>query len=115
FPNRRNTYLSKSLNCLLKSNSSSSFLHNFGGKPHPFILMRKIITLLCIASGIPAFSQVSTALTEKQILASMDENASYLLSESKANSVSIGVLSNGKSYTKHYGEIDKGAGNTATN
>lgn len=38
-----------------------------------------------------------------------------LLENSKAYSVSIGVVKDGKTYTEHYGEIDKGKGNRATN
>ena len=45
---------------------------------------------------------------------SLDENAKYLLKESKGNSVSIGVYLNGKTYSRHYGEIDKGKKNKAT-
>ncbi|MFD1604988.1 serine hydrolase [Flavobacterium artemisiae] len=52
---------------------------------------------------------------EKQILEAMDKTASKLIEKSKANSVSIGVVKNGKTYTRHYGEIDKGKYNTANN
>ncbi|WDF46195.1 serine hydrolase [Chryseobacterium sp. KACC 21268] len=41
----------------------------------------------------------------------MDKNAKELLKNSKAYSVSIGILKDGKVYTKHYGEIDKEKGN----
>ena len=43
----------------------------------------------------------------------MDKNAEALLKNSKAYSVSIGIVKDGKIYTKHYGEIDKGKGNKA--
>jgi CubicO group peptidase (beta-lactamase class C family) len=33
--------------------------------------------------------------------------------ESKAYSVSVGIVKDGKVYTKHFGEIDKGKGNKA--
>ncbi len=52
---------------------------------------------------------------EKVIFASMDENANTLLKDSKAYSVSIGIVKDGKTYTKHYGEIDKGKRNIADN
>lgn len=45
----------------------------------------------------------------------MDKTASVLMQKSKANSISIGVVKNGKTYTRHYGEIDKGKENIATN
>lgn len=52
---------------------------------------------------------------DKEIYISMDKTASILLSKSKANSISIGVVKNSKTYTRHYGEIDKGKENPATN
>lgn len=45
----------------------------------------------------------------------MDKNAEVLLKNSKAFSVSIGIVKDRKIYTKHYGEIDKGKGNKANN
>ena len=45
----------------------------------------------------------------------MDKNAEILLKRSKAYSVSIGIVKDGKTYTKHYGEIDKGKANKANN
>ncbi|AWK06103.1 hypothetical protein HYN56_18465 [Flavobacterium crocinum] len=53
--------------------------------------------------------------TEKDIFVAMDKTASILMNKSKANSISIGVVKNGKTYTRHYGEIDKGKENPATN
>nr|WP_230392147.1 serine hydrolase domain-containing protein [Pontibacter sp. FD36] len=41
----------------------------------------------------------------------MDRNADSLLLDSKINSVSIGIYKDGKKYTSHYGELDKGKGN----
>lgn len=80
------------------------------------ITMKKIV---CVLFLILCFSgkaqQKSEALTQKEILLLMDKHAADLLKEAKANSVSIGVVKEGKTYTKHYGEIDKGKGNTATN
>ncbi|GAA4130413.1 hypothetical protein GCM10022250_21280 [Flavobacterium chungbukense] len=45
----------------------------------------------------------------------MDKAASILMQKSKANSISIGVVKNGKTYTRHYREIDKGKENIANN
>ncbi|RZJ77397.1 MAG: hypothetical protein EOO47_16930 [Flavobacterium sp.] len=53
--------------------------------------------------------------TEKEIFIAMDKVASGLIEKSKANSISIGVVKDGKTYTRHYGEIDKGKYNTANN
>ena len=68
------------------------------------------------------FSILSTAIfaqqknnLEKTIYTILDNNAEKLLKKSKANSVSIGIVKDGKVYTKHYGELDKGKGNKANN
>lgn len=45
----------------------------------------------------------------------MDETAHSLMKDTKATSVSIGIVINGMQYSRHYGEIDKGKGNIATN
>lgn len=76
--------------------------------------MKKIIILLFLFVTFCGFAQ-KTEFSESEILALMDRNAKTLLENSKANSVSIGVVKDGKTYTKHYGEIDKGKGNQANN
>ena len=45
---------------------------------------------------------------------SINKNADSLLLDSKINAVSIGVYKDGKKYTSHYGELDKGKGNQPT-
>lgn len=45
---------------------------------------------------------------------SMDTHADSLLLDTKINSVSIGIYRNGKKYTAHYGELDKGQKNKPT-
>ncbi|SEO29219.1 CubicO group peptidase, beta-lactamase class C family [Flavobacterium sp. CF108] len=78
--------------------------------------MKKAFSVLFILLFISCFAQQkSSSFTETEILAFMDKNAKVLLENSKANSVSIGVVKDGKTYTKHYGEIDKGKGNQANN
>jgi CubicO group peptidase (beta-lactamase class C family) len=87
--------------------------------------MKKIILVFLLGYGFSCSSQQKTissktptkesTSTESTILASMDENATTLLKKSKAYSVSIGIVKDGKIYTKQYGEIDKGKGNKATN
>ncbi|WP_433830877.1 serine hydrolase [Flavobacterium anhuiense] len=69
------------------------------------------ILFLCISLSIAAQKNA----TEKSIFIVMDKTASILSQKSKANSISIGVVKNGKTYTRHYGEIDKGKENIATN
>ena len=45
----------------------------------------------------------------------MDASAAAFLRASKANAVSIGIVKDGKTYTRHYGELDKGKGNKPNN
>lgn len=73
--------------------------------------MSKIILFLLIVLSTSSFSQDKN----NSIDSAIDRNAELLLKRSNAYSVSIGIVQNGKVYTKHYGEIDKGKGNIATN
>lgn len=57
----------------------------------------------------------SAAQSEKKVYSIIDAAAQKVATESKAYSVSVGVIKDGKVYTKHYGEIDKGKGNKADN
>lgn len=78
--------------------------------------MKNIIIAFLLSMGFSCFSQQkANTLSEKEIFASIDKNADTLLKISKAYSVSIGILKDGKTYTRHYGEIDKGKGNKANN
>ncbi|MDP2686305.1 MAG: serine hydrolase domain-containing protein [Aequorivita sp.] len=45
---------------------------------------------------------------------SMDKNAESLLSDPTINAISMGVYKDGEIYINHYGELDKGQGNTPT-
>ena len=49
--------------------------------------------------------------TEIFIEQSMDRNADSLLNNKGFGSLSIGIYKNGKTFTKHYGELDNGKGN----
>lgn len=75
--------------------------------------MKKLLSIIILTVGFSAFAQKT--LTEKQIFETMDAQAQLFLKESKANSFSIGIVKDGKTYTRHYGEIDKGKGNRADN
>jgi len=77
--------------------------------------MKKLFLIILLISGFSAFAQQQAVVTEKQIYAIMDAQAKEFLKESKANSFSIGIVKDGKTYTRHYGEIDKGKGNKANN
>lgn len=76
--------------------------------------MKKTFLLLFIILSTTTFAQQKIS-TEKSIFTTIDNNAKILLEKSKAYSVSIGIVKDGKIYTKHYGELDKGKGNKANN
>lgn len=78
-----------------------------------FTKMKKLIILLFLCFSFSILAQKNTA--EKSIFTAMDKTASLLIGKSKANSISIGVVKNGKTFTRHYGEIDKGKENIANN
>ena len=78
--------------------------------------MKKLILILWISLSFSCLAQKKiNNLSETEIMASLDKNAKVLLENSKANSFSIGIVKDGKTYTKHYGEIDPGKGNQANN
>ncbi|MDB5022658.1 MAG: penicillin-binding protein [Mucilaginibacter sp.] len=74
-----------------------------------------LLLLLTIYFFPSAAQQKVDILTERDIMSSMNKNADSLLKNSEAYSVSIGIVKDGRTYTKHYGQIDKGKGNTANN
>ncbi|MDN3692631.1 serine hydrolase [Chryseobacterium tructae] len=71
--------------------------------------MRKNILVFIFA----VVSVMNHAQSEKKVYSSIDAAAQKVAAESKAYSVSVGVIKDGKIYTKHFGEIDKGKGNKA--
>jgi len=76
--------------------------------------MGKAIFFLLMLISTSIFSQNKNN-QDTSLYSSMDKNANSLFEKSKAYSVSIGIIKDGKMYTKHYGEIDKGKGNKADN
>jgi CubicO group peptidase (beta-lactamase class C family) len=78
-------------------------------------MKKTIIAFLLCISFLCSSQQKTKTLNQKEIFAAIDKNANALLKDSKAYSVSIGVVKDGKIYTRHYGEIDKGKGNKAIN
>ncbi|RYJ38764.1 Penicillin-binding protein, beta-lactamase class C [Flavobacterium anhuiense] len=75
--------------------------------------MKKHISILFLCFSFSIWAQKSSA--EKDVFMAMDKTASILSEKSKGNSISIGVVKKGKTYTRHYGEIDKGKENIANN
>lgn len=76
--------------------------------------MKKVFFSLFLFFTFSCWAQQAT-ISEKEILELMDNTAKKLLETSKANSASIGIVKEGKTYTRHYGEIDKGKGNHSNN
>ncbi|WP_103867324.1 serine hydrolase [Aquimarina sp. I32.4] len=76
----------------------------------------KITLLVCLIafSNCKHSEKKSQPETIDPVQVSMDRNADSLLLDSKINSVSIGIYKNGKKYTSHYGELDKGSKNKPT-
>lgn len=71
--------------------------------------MRKHIILLILAFGFVK----NYAQSEKTIYSIMNTNAENIAEKTGAYSVSLGIVKDGKIYTTHFGEIDKGKGNKA--
>ena len=76
----------------------------------------KLILLLLIFIIINCINSEKNfnSTTNDPIQLSMDQNADSLLLDSKINAVSIGIYKDGKKYTAHYGELDRGMGNRPT-
>ncbi|MFH6605146.1 serine hydrolase domain-containing protein [Maribacter algicola] len=73
------------------------------------ILLHIIVVFSCKNDQVQSATKSIDAVQK-----SMDKNADSLLLDSQINSVSIGIYKDGKKYTAHYGELDKGKGNKPT-
>jgi D-alanyl-D-alanine-carboxypeptidase/D-alanyl-D-alanine-endopeptidase len=76
--------------------------------------MNKLFLFLLVLISTFAVSQNKNN-SESSVYSVLDQNAELLLKNSKAYSVSIGIIKDGKVYTRHYGEIDKGKAKKADN
>lgn len=74
--------------------------------------MRQFLILLLIAASVLGCK--NKTLPYDPIEIAIKNNADSLLSYPRINSVSIGVFKDGKKYSKHFGELDKGKGNKPT-
>ncbi|AZA49636.1 class A beta-lactamase-related serine hydrolase [Chryseobacterium carnipullorum] len=70
--------------------------------------MKNLSIFLLMLVSAKSFSQ-----SQKEMYSIMEKTAQKLKEKSGAYSVSVGIVKDGKVYTKHYGEIDKGKGNKA--
>jgi len=60
-----------------------------------------------------SFSQKSD--TQKEVLKTIEKNGRAFIKDKDINSVSIGIYKDKEIYTEHFGEIEKGKGNTPNN
>ena len=74
--------------------------------------MSKLFGILCFLISLSC--NAYAAGTQKDIEAAIKKQAEHLLQDNRFNSVSIGVVSDKKSITGHYGELTKKRGNKPT-
>ncbi len=61
--------------------------------------------------SLSLFSQTKQDVSDNLIYKSINKHASVFLKNKEINSVSIGLYKDGKTYTRHFGELIKGKGN----
>ena len=74
--------------------------------------MKQILIVLFLIVNLQINAQVKYR-SETEILSIVKSNAKQLKQKSGAYSVSVGIVKDGKIFTKHFGEIDKDKGNIA--
>ena len=72
------------------------------------------IKILIVLISILVVSCKNKSIETDTIELLMDKNVDVLFLDSTINAISIGIYKDGKSYIRHYGELDKGKGNTPT-
>ncbi|GAA3518874.1 hypothetical protein GCM10022393_36260 [Aquimarina addita] len=84
-------------------------------------MKNQIICLLLVIFSISCKNTTDTNenqgiqnMEKDTVTISMDTNAAAFLEDSTVTAISIGVYKNGKSYTGHYGELDRQKGNPPT-
>ena len=82
-------------------------------KKSPRILLCLFIGIYCTSCG--NLTTKKATKTNNPINQIIEKNANSLISEPLINAISIGVYKDGKTYTGHFGELDKGKGNKPTN
>ncbi len=59
-------------------------------------------------------ASIVEAMAPEVVQKTMDQSAAKFLQDPRMTSVSIGIYKDGKSYIRHYGELDRGQGNPPT-
>jgi len=79
-------------------------------------MTKKLIFLIIIGITLSCNNskKKSKPIEKDSTLIAIQETANIMLKDSTINSVSISVYHDGKEYTEHFGELDKGKGNTPT-
>jgi CubicO group peptidase (beta-lactamase class C family) len=80
-----------------------------------FTDIKKTVLLAVVLLLQANFQIVSANEDEKAVRELLEKNATWLLSHKEIHSTSIGIYKDGMSYTAHFGELDKGKGNTPNN
>ncbi|KUJ56760.1 serine hydrolase [Chryseobacterium aquaticum] len=76
--------------------------------------MKQFFSFLLLTIFLTSSAQ-NNLISGKSIFDIIDQDVQNLLKNSKSNSVSVGIVKDGKIYTKHYGEIEKGKSNKPDN
>lgn len=75
-----------------------------------FLLILTLTVISCKNKG-----KQSTEIKNSKIVQLIDSVATKMIDDPLINSTSIGICYNGKEYINHYGELEKGKGNTPNN
>jgi CubicO group peptidase (beta-lactamase class C family) len=73
-----------------------------------------LLALIGILLSCNNTKKESKPIQKKSTLLAIEETADFMLKDATISSVSISVFQDGETYTEHYGELDKGKGNTPT-
>jgi serine-type D-Ala-D-Ala carboxypeptidase/endopeptidase len=67
-----------------------------------------LLFILLLISSCKPHEKDNEKLKTEAVQISMKKNADSLLLDTKISSISIGIYKDGKKYTGHFGELDKG-------
>lgn len=98
-----------------KNNEDLTVIHNSIELKRQSKCIALAIGLIILLTGCDDSMIIGQASVHERTLLSMNRHAHSLLRDPKSHAVSIGILRDGKSYTRHFGEIDPGKDNKPTN